>query len=46
MVCGVYGKKQFIGDGDEEDMTSDIEDTFYLRLPLVNDEGNLEESYL
>ena len=42
------GKRQVVDDEDEKDMTNDIEDItlFSLRLLLVNDEANLEESYM
>ena len=44
----LYGKRQVVDDEDEEDMSNDVEDTplFSLRLFSVNDEGNLEESYM
>ena len=42
------GKKQVVGYENEEYMTNDIEETppFTSRLSLVNDKGNLRESYM
>ena len=44
----LHNKRKVVGDGNEEDMTNDIKDTptFSSTLPLVNDEGNLKESYM
>ena len=42
----LHVKRQVVSDRHEKDMTNDIKDTFYFRLPLVNDEGNMEESYM